>query len=69
MAKTPAAVMELLETVWEKARTRALEEADDVRAVMKADGINEPLKASDWRHYAERIREERFDYSDEDTKP
>jgi len=69
MAKTPGAVMELLETVWEKAQNRAIEEADDIRALMNADGINEPLQASDWRHYAERIRKERFDYSDEDTKP
>ncbi|MEO1702851.1 MAG: M3 family metallopeptidase [Pseudomonadota bacterium] len=69
MAKTPGAVMELLETVWEKSRARALQEAEDVRAVMRADGVNETLYASDWRHYAERIRKERFDYSDEDTKP
>ncbi|MEO0543445.1 MAG: M3 family metallopeptidase [Pseudomonadota bacterium] len=69
MAKTPGAVMDLLETVWEKARARALEEAEDIRGLMNADGINEPLQASDWRHYAERIRKERFDYSDEDTKP
>ncbi|MEM1378798.1 MAG: M3 family metallopeptidase, partial [Pseudomonadota bacterium] len=69
MAKTPEAVMELLETVWEKARTRALEEAADIQELMSEDGINEPLKASDWRHYAERIREQRFAYSDDETKP
>ncbi|MEL6922025.1 MAG: M3 family metallopeptidase, partial [Pseudomonadota bacterium] len=70
MAKKPAAVMALLETVWEKARSRAHEEAADIEALMSdEDGINEPLKASDWRHYAERIREQRFAYSDDETKP
>ncbi|MEO1746413.1 MAG: M3 family metallopeptidase, partial [Pseudomonadota bacterium] len=69
MAKTPDAVMGLLEKVWGRARARANDEAADIAALMGDDGINATLKPSDWRHYAERIRQERFAYSDEDTKP
>ncbi|MBT7363147.1 MAG: peptidase M3, partial [Rhodospirillaceae bacterium] len=38
MAKTPEAVRNLLETVWEKARTRAAEEAEDLSALIAGEG-------------------------------
>lgn len=69
MAKTPAAVDELLETVWEKALARAEEEAEDIAQVMRDEGVNSAPKPSDWRYYAEKIRAERYDYSDDEVKP
>lgn len=69
MAKTPAAVMELLNTVWDRAHSRAGDEADDIRQLMAAAGQNHPLGGCDWRYYAEKIRAERFAYSDDDVKP
>ena len=69
MAKTPGAVQELLGTVWPRAVARAGEEASDIAAMMRADGINEPPRASDWRHYAEKIRTQRFALSDDEVKP
>jgi peptidyl-dipeptidase Dcp len=69
MAKTPQAVNELLETVWEKAKTRAEEEAADIEALMRDSGDNADLAGWDWRYYAEKIRAARFAYSDDEVRP
>lgn len=69
MAKTPQAVTDLLETVWEKARARAETEAADMADLMRDQGANHTLEAWDWRHYAEQIRAARYAYSDDEVKP
>ena len=69
MAKTPEAVRNLLETVWEKARARAGEEAGDLAALIAAEGYNHPVAPWDWRHYAEKQRAARFDLNEADLKP
>jgi peptidyl-dipeptidase Dcp len=69
MAKTPAAVRELLQAVWQPARRRARDEADDLQNLIAADGGNFELAPWDWRYYAERLRAERFDLDDADIKP
>jgi peptidyl-dipeptidase Dcp len=69
MARTPQAVNALLETVWDKARARAGTEADDITALMRAEGANHDLQAWDWRYYAEKIRAARHDYADDEVRP
>ena len=69
MAKTPEAVNELLQTVWEKAKTRAEEEAADIEKLMRESGDNADLAGWDWRYYAEKIRSTRFAYSDDEVRP
>ncbi|MEM9574859.1 MAG: M3 family metallopeptidase, partial [Pseudomonadota bacterium] len=69
MAKSPSAVNELLETVWEKAKTRAEEEANDIEALMRELDDNHDLAGWDWRYYAEKIRTERYAYSDDEVRP
>lgn len=69
MARTPQAVNALLETVWDKARARAGTEADDITALMRAEGTNHDLQAWDWRYYAEKIRAARHDYADDEVRP
>ncbi|MEM8541005.1 MAG: M3 family metallopeptidase, partial [Pseudomonadota bacterium] len=69
MAKTPSAVNELLQTVWDKAKTRAEEEASDIEALMRELGDNHDLAGWDWRYYAEKIRTERYAYSDDEVRP
>jgi peptidyl-dipeptidase Dcp len=68
MAKTPAAVRDLLMRIWEPARARALEEEASLAALARADGI-ERLEPWDWRYYAERLRRERHALSDAEIKP
>jgi len=69
MAKTPNNVGNLLETVWEKGVARANEEAGDIAELIAAEGRNHEPAKWDWRHYAEKIRQQRFDFSDDDVKP
>ena len=69
MAKTAENVNGLLMQVWEKARARALEEEADIGAMIAAEGKNHEVKPWDWRHYAEKIRAERFNFSEGELKP
>ena len=69
MAKSPAAVNQLLETVWNKAKGRAQEEASDIEKLMLELGDNHDLAGWDWRYYAEKIRTQRYAYSDDEVRP
>ena len=69
MAKTPETVRALLETVWDKARTRAEEEAAALAQLIAADGRNHPVAPWDWRHYAEKERSTRYDFNAAQIRP
>nr|WP_210296961.1 M3 family metallopeptidase [Gellertiella hungarica] len=69
MAKSPAAVNGLLRQVWEKAVARAREEEEDLHALARRDGQNHEIMPWDWRFYAEKLRAERFDFSEAELKP
>ena len=69
MAKTPKAVMDLLEPVWNKARAKAGEEQAELERLIVADGSNHKLAGWDWRYYAEKLRAERFAFDEAELKP
>jgi len=69
MAKTPDAVRGLLMAVWEPAKARALEDAALLEERMRADGVNGPLQAWDWRYYSEARRREEFALNEAELKP
>jgi peptidyl-dipeptidase Dcp len=69
MAGTPAKARALLDQVWGPARRRALEEAHDLAALIAEEGGNFKLAAWDWRYYAEKLRERRYDYDEAALKP
>ena len=69
MAKTPEAVRELLDTVWARARNRALADRDDLQALVQEDGGNFELAPWDWRYYAEKLRQQRCDFDEAGIKP
>jgi peptidyl-dipeptidase Dcp len=69
MAKTPAAVRNLLDTVWAKARSRALADRDALQELVREDGGNFKLAAWDWRYYAEKLRERAFNFDEAAIKP
>jgi peptidyl-dipeptidase Dcp len=52
-----------------RASSRANEEAGDIADLIAAEGHNHQPAKWDWRHYAEKIRQQRFDFSDDDVKP
>lgn len=69
MAGTPAAVANLLQRVWEPAKARAREEYAALQAQAAALGHPTALEPWDWRHYAEKVRQTRYDLDDAQVKP
>jgi peptidyl-dipeptidase Dcp len=69
MAGTPRQARALLEEVWQPARRRALEERDALQALIAREGGNFPLAPWDWRYYAEKLRQEKYDFDSEALKP
>jgi peptidyl-dipeptidase Dcp len=69
MAKTPAAVRDLLMRVWEPARGKALADAAVLEEMLKADGYPAPLEPWDWRYYSEKRRMAEHDLDEAVLKP
>ena len=69
MAKTPAAVRDLLMRVWEPAKRKANADAAVLEALMHADGVNGDLEPWDWRFYSERRRLAEHDLDEAALKP
>ena len=69
MAKTPAAVRDLLQTVWAPARERALADREALQALVQEEGGNFALAPWDWRYYAEKLRQRRCDFDEAAIKP
>ncbi|MGH7100339.1 MAG: M3 family metallopeptidase, partial [Stellaceae bacterium] len=69
MAKTPQAARDLLLQVWEPARKKAAAEREELARTAHADGLNEPIAPWDWRYYAEKVRQARYDLDETEVKP
>ena len=69
MAGTPQKARALLEDVWGPARLRALEERDALQDLIIRQGGNFRLAPWDWRYYAEKLRQEKYDFDEAQLKP
>lgn len=69
MAKTADNVNGLLHKVWDKARSKALEEEASLSKLVAEEGKNHPVMPWDWRFYAEKLRERTFSFSESELKP
>jgi peptidyl-dipeptidase Dcp len=69
MAKTPAKVFEFLSQVWAAATPVAKAEAAAQQAMINKEGGKFKLEPWDWWYYTEKIRKEKYDLSDELTRP
>jgi peptidyl-dipeptidase Dcp len=69
MAKTPDAVIGLLDAVWAPARNRVGEERDALQEIVTTEGGNFRLAPWDWRYYAEKLRKARYDLDESEIKP
>lgn len=69
MAKTPETARALLEKVWAPARACAMEERNDLQALIAKEGGNFKLAAWDWRYYAEKLRKARYDLDESEIMP
>lgn len=69
MAKTPAAVRKLLETVWKPALAKACIERDMLQRQAAREGANIAIEPWDWRYYAEKVRRAEFAIDEAEIKP
>lgn len=69
MAKTPAAARNLLMQAWVPACARMREDEAALDALRIRHGCTEPLARWDWRFYAEKVRQARYDLDDAEVKP
>lgn len=69
MAKTPKAVHDLLDPVWEKALEKAASDQKELERLATAAGSNEQFAAWDWRFYQEKLRAEKFAFDEAELKP
>lgn len=69
MARTPEAARGLLDQVWPVAVQRAGVERDALQARARQEGLNTAIAAWDWRYYAEKERQARFDLDDSELRP
>jgi peptidyl-dipeptidase Dcp len=69
MAKTPETVMKFLDELWIPALKMAKTERNALVEKMKSEGILEPFEASDWRYFVEKVRKEKYDFNEDETRP
>jgi peptidyl-dipeptidase Dcp len=69
IAKTPAAVRDLLDRVWAPARAGALADRDAMQELVRQEGGNFAIAPWDWRYYAEKLRKVRCDIDEATVKP
>ncbi|MGV8093370.1 MAG: M3 family metallopeptidase [Mangrovibacterium sp.] len=69
MAKTPQNVYDFLKKIWDPALRVAKEEQTAMQAIIDREGGNFKLASWDWWYYAEKLRKEKYDLDESETKP
>jgi peptidyl-dipeptidase Dcp len=69
MAKTFEAAENLLRQVWAPAVHKAAQERADLGEAAFSDGLNESIAPWDWRYYAEKVRQARYEIDEAEVKP
>ncbi|WP_047547229.1 M3 family metallopeptidase [Psychroserpens sp. Hel_I_66] len=68
MAKTPENAMDLMMAVWPAAIARVDEEVADMQAVADANGDSIKIEPWDYRYYAEKVRQKKYDLDSDEVK-
>ncbi len=68
MAKTPAAVLKMLDDMAPKIVAKNELEAAELKALMKANGVTHDLKPWDWTYYAEKVRAAKYDLDESEVR-
>jgi peptidyl-dipeptidase Dcp len=68
MAKTPERAMDLMEEVWPAALARVEEEVQDMQELAEAEGKDIVIAPWDYRYYAEKVRQEKYDLESDEVK-
>ena len=68
MAKTPERAFELMEAVWPAAVARVEQEVADMQAIADAEGAGITIEPWDYRYYAEKVRQSRYELDSDQVK-
>lgn len=68
MAKTPERALRLMEAVWPAALARVREEVADMQKIADAEGAGIKIAPWDYRYYAEKVRQARYDLDSDEVK-
>jgi peptidyl-dipeptidase Dcp len=68
MAKTPERALELMEAVWPAALARVAQEVADMQAIADAEGAGITIEPWDYRYYAEKVRQAKYDLDSDEVK-
>ena len=68
-AKNPENVYELLNKIWPAGLAQAKQEMADMQTMVDSQGGGYKVEGWDWRYLSEKIRKERYDLDEEQTKP
>ncbi len=69
MAKTPKAAEDLLLQLWRPAIKKVDEEVADMQKYAAAHGDTAQIEACDYYYYAEKVKKEKFNFSEDDVRP
>lgn len=68
MAKTPEGAFGLMEAIWPAALARVEEEVADMQAIADAEGDGIAIEPWDYRYYAEKVRQAKYDLDSDEVK-
>jgi len=69
MAEKPQAVYDFMNKLWPAALAMAKNERKALAAMMKKEGVTGAFRGSDWRYYVAKVRAERYNFNEEETRP
>ena len=69
MAEDKDNVVKLLDKVWKPAINRAQDEVIEMQEIIQKEGNNFSLEAWDWGYYSEKVRKEKYDFSESEIQP
>ncbi|MBK7294243.1 MAG: M3 family metallopeptidase [Holophagaceae bacterium] len=69
MAKDPKGVYGLLDQIWKPALEVAKKERAELQTMMTKDLPGQKLESWDWRYYAEKVQQAKYDFDEESVKP
>lgn len=68
MAGTPGVVYDFLNELWVPALANAKKEAAELQKMIDAEGNNFKLESWDWPYYAEKLRQQKFAFDEEELR-
>ena len=69
MAEKPQAVYDFMDKLWPAAIKMAKTERKALADIMKSEGVSGEFRGSDWRYYVEKVRAERYNFNEDETRP